>query len=331
MSIPFSEHYGGAGMSFFEMLIILEEMGRGPVPSPYLSTMLCGLVVNDFGTEEQKGNFLRKITSGELIFAPAWTEPSASFEPTGIALRASRGIGSKYSLFGTKLFCPDAHISNNLLVISRTSPSTEKEPSYGITVFIAPAKSPALLRFPQPSIGFDSQCQIEFVNLVVDEKDIVGELNKGWQIVERLLNWGALGKCAEMIGAADRAFEMTVNYANDRKQYGKHIGSYQVQQHRIADMWLEFESARSYFYEAAWRFTHEGGDPLLASKAKIMVSDMAESVTEKATRLHGAVGITWDHDLSLYFRWVRGASLMFGDSSYHKSRIARLLEAACLR
>jgi len=327
MGIPFPEEYGGAGMSFFEMLILLEEMGRGAVPSPYLSTMLCGLAIGEFGTEEQKRKFLPRIINGELIFSLALTEPGASLEHSDITLKATRGSGPKYGLVGTKLFCPDAHIADNLLVAARTSPALEENPSYGITLFITPAQDPAVLCYPQSSIGFDNQSQIEFVNLVVDEQDKLGELDQGWSIVDKLLDWGALGKCAEMVGAANKAFEMTVDYANDRMQYGRHIGSFQMQQHRIADMWIEMESSRNYFYEVGWRFTNGDYDPTLVSKVKAMASDMAESVTEKATLLHGAIGISWDHDLGLYFRRVRAASLMFGDSAYHKERIARILEA----
>jgi len=327
MSIPFPEQYGGAGMSFFEMLLVLEEMGRGAVPSPFLSTMLCGLAINEFGTEAQKQEFLPKIANGEIIFALAWTEPSASLEPSGITLKATNGTGPKYGLVGTKLFCPDAHIADRLLVVARTATATEDDASNGITLFIAPAKHAAVLCFPQASTGFDNQSQIEFVNLVVDEEDKLGEINRGWPIVERLLNWGALGKCAEMVGAANKAFEMTVDYASDRVQYGRHIGSFQVQQHRIADMWMMLESSRDYFYEAGWRLSSGDDDPMYVSKAKAIVSEAAKDVTDKATRLHGAIGVSWDYDLGFYFRRVRAASLMFGNPSYHKQRIARILEA----
>lgn len=326
MGIPFPEQYGGAGMSFFEMLLVIEEMGRGAVPTPYLSTMLCGLAIGEFGTEAQKQEFQPKIARGELIFALAWSEPSASLEPGGVTLKATKGTGTKYGLTGTKLFCPDANIADKLLVVARTAPASKDNPSRGVTLFITPARSPALLCYPQPAIGFDNQCQLEFINLVVDKADILGELNQGWAIVEKILNWGALGKCAQMVGAADKALEMSISYANERVQYGRHIGSFQVQQHRLADMWIGLESSRNYFYEAGWRLSSGDDDPMMVSKAKVMVSETAEDVTEKATRLHGAIGITWDYDLGLYCRRVRAASLMFGNPAYHKQRIARLME-----
>jgi alkylation response protein AidB-like acyl-CoA dehydrogenase len=326
MSIPFPEQYGGAGMSLFEMLIILEEMGRGVVLSPYLSTMLCGLAISEFGTETQKQQLLPRIANGEIIFALAWTEPSASLEPSGVTLKATKGNGPKYGLVGTKLFCPDANIANKLLVVARTAPATENDPCYGISLFISQAKDPAVLYFPQPSIGLDNQSQIEFVNLVVNEEDKLGELNQGWVIVEKILKWGALGKCAEMVGAAGKTLEMSIEHANDRVAYGKHIGSFQIQQHRLADMWIDLESSRNYFYETGWRVSNGDDDPIIVFKTKAMVSDMAEEVTEKATRLHGAIGITWDHDLGLHYRRVRGASLIFGNSSYQKQRIAQILQ-----
>ena len=326
MSIPFPEQYGGVDMTFFELLLLLEEMGHGAVPGPFLSTMLCGLAINEFGTEAQKEEYLPPIAGGELIFALAWTEPSASLEPDGVTLQATAGAGARFKLNGTKLFCPDAHIADKLLVVTRTATATEDDPAHGITLFITPAKDPAITCSPQDTIGFDQQSQIDFADLEVAETDRLGGLDKGWPVVEKLLGWGALGKCAEMIGAADRSFEMSVDYANDRVQYGRHIGSFQVQQHRLADMWIVLESSRNYFYEAGWRVSSGEDDPLIVAKAKAMVSEMAEEVTEKATRLHGAIGMTWDYDLGFLYRRVRAASLMFGDAGHHKQRITRLME-----
>lgn len=324
MSIPFPEQYGGVDMTFFELLLLLEEMGRGAVPGPFLSTMLCGLAINEFGSEAQKKDYLPQIAEGGIIFALAWTEPNASLESAGITLQAITD-GSKFKLKGTKLFCPDAHIADKLLVVTHTAKASEDDLSHGITLFIAPAKDMAVAVSPQDTIGFDNQSQIDFNDLVVYPQDIMGELNKGWAIVEKLLGWGALGKCAEMMGAAERSFEMSVDYANDRVQYGRHIGAFQTQQHRLADMWIVLESSRNYFYEAGWRMANGEDDPLIVSKAKAMVSDMAEEVTEKATRLHGAIGLTWDYDLGFLFRRVRAASLMFGSAPYHKQRITELM------
>jgi alkylation response protein AidB-like acyl-CoA dehydrogenase len=327
MSIPFPEQYGGVDMTFFELLLLLEEMGRGAVPGPFLSTMLCGLVINESGMEAQKEEYLPHIAEGRLIFALAWTEPNANLEPAGVTLQA-KADGSKFKLKGTKLFCPDAHIADKLLVVARTAEVTKDSPSHGITLFVVPAKDATVTVSPQDTIGFDNQSQIDFNDLVVDRQDTLGELNKGWPIVEKLLGWGALGKCAEMVGAADRSFEMSVDYANDRVQYRRHIGAFQAQQHRLADMWVVLESSRNYFYEAGWRLSNGEDDPLIVSKAKAMVSDMAEEVTEKATRLHGAIGLTWDYDLGFLFRRVRAASLMFGSAPYHKQLITELMAAS---
>jgi len=326
MSIPFPEQYGGVDMTFFELLIILEEMGRGAVPGPFFSTMLCGLIVSRFGTEAQKEELLPLIASGELIFALAWTEPSASLEPDGIALKATPEAGSKYILNGTKLFCPDAHIADKLLVVARTAQATAEDPTYGISLFITPAKDKAVTCKPQDTIGFDHQSQIDFNNLAVDQQDIVGELDQGWGIVEKILDLGAIAKCAEMVGTAQKALEMSLDYANERVQYGKHIGAYQKQQHRLADMWIGLETSQNYFYEAGWLLSNGDDDPLPVSIAKTMTSEIAEDLLDQAVLLHGAIGLTWDYDLGLHFRRVRAATLMFGDSRYHRERIARLME-----
>jgi len=136
MSIPFAEEYGGAEMTFFEVLLILEEMGRGSLPGPYLSTMLCGMVISKFGSQVQKERYLPEIVSGEKIFALAMTEPSAGLKPGDFKFKATKGLGPKYALTGTKLFCPDAHIADYFLVIARTSPATTDDNTVGISLFI---------------------------------------------------------------------------------------------------------------------------------------------------------------------------------------------------
>jgi len=329
MGIPFPEKYGGADMTFFELLLILQEMGRGAVPGPYFSTMLCGLAINAFGTDTQKQELLPKISTGELICALAWTEPNTSLEPDGITLKATKE-GTKFKLNGTKLFCPDAHIADKLLVVARTAEATRDNPAYGVTLFITPAKDNGVACYPQDSVAFDYQSEIKFTDLVIDEQDILGKINEGWAITEKLLSWGAMGKCADMIGAMEKAFEMSLDYANERVQYGKHIGAYQKQQHRMADMWIALESSRNYFYEAGWLLSSGNDDPINISIAKAMISEFGEDLVDQAVLLHGAIGLTWDYDLGLYFRRVRGATVMFGDARYHRDKIASLLEKQML-
>lgn len=325
MSIPFAEEYGGADMTFFEVLLILEEMGRGSLPSPYLSTMLCGMVITEFGSQIQKEHYLPEIISGEKIFALAMTEPSAGLKPNDFSLKATKGLGPKYGLTGTKLFCPDAHIADYFLVIARTSAATADSDTFGITLFITPAKGPGIIVRPQDSIAFDNQSHIELVNQVVGEEDIIGNLDHGWSIIEQIIAWGAIAKCAEMIGAMGKAFEMSLDYAKERVQYGKAIGTYQKQQHRLADMWIALEGCRNFFYETGWQVGNGEDNQLNISSAKAMISDLAEELADQATLLHGAIGLTWDYDLGLLFRRIRGASLMFGDRRYHRDQIVRVL------
>ncbi len=325
MSIPFPEKYGGADMSFFELLLIIQEMGRGAVLSPFVYTMLCGLAINEFGTEEQKQEYLPKITGGEITFTLAWTEPNASLEPEGVTLKATKGAGPKYALTGTKLFVPYAHVVDNFLVVARTS---DDKKAKGITVFITPAQDQAIICKPQDSIGFDRLAEVEFVNMIAGEKDIVGKLDQGWPVVQKLMIWGAMGMCAEMIGASEKALEMSIDYSKERVQYGKHIGSFQKQQHRLADMWIDLEGSKNYFYEAGWYVSHNErtSEALYASSAKAMVSEIAENLLDQAMLLHGAIGLSWDYDLGFLFRRVRAAVLQFGDGLYHREKMMQVLE-----
>lgn len=319
MGLVFPEEFGGQGMGFFELAILLEEMGRACMPGPFFSTVvLGGMTLLEAGTEEQKKEFLPKIAQGNLVMALALTEPAGTFTPDGIALDA-KAQGDHFVLNGTKLFVSDAHVADYFLVAARTKPGLSAE---GITLFLVDAKSPGIVVTMLKTIASDKQAEVTFTNVKVPRKNIVGEADKGWPIVQRIIERGAIGKCAEMIGGAQQVLEMTIQYSKDRVQFGKPIGSFQAVQHHAANMATDVDGAKFITYEAAWML----GEGLPCSKhismAKAWCSDAYQRVMTTAHQIHGAIGFTMDHDLQLYFRRAKAAELAFGDADYHRELIA---------
>ncbi|GAG98474.1 unnamed protein product, partial [marine sediment metagenome] len=250
MGLAFPEKYGGSDMSFLDLAILLEEMGRACLPGPYFSTVvLGGLTILDIGSEEQKQEYLPKIASGEAIFTLALTEPSASYDATSIETKA---IADKdgYIINGTKLFVPDANVAHYMLVVARTEAKSKAEE--GITIFIVDAKSPGISHTVLKTIANDKLCEVVFDQLKVPKENILGELNQGWKEVQKIIQRAAVAKCCEMVGCIQQALDMTVDYAKERKQYDRPIGSFQVIQHYCADMATDVDGTRLSTYQAAW-------------------------------------------------------------------------------
>ncbi len=181
MGLAFPEKYGGSDMSFLDLAILLEEMGRACLPGPYFSTVILGgLTILDIGTEEQKQEYLPKIASGETIFTLALTEPSARYDAGGIETKATAEKDG-YIINGTKLFVPDAHVADYMLVVARTEAKAKAEK--GITIFIVDAKSPGISHTVLKTIANDKLCEVVFDKVKVPKENILGQLNQGWREV----------------------------------------------------------------------------------------------------------------------------------------------------
>lgn len=253
MGLVFPDQYGGEGLKFLDLAVLIEEMGRALVPGPFMSTVVyCGQAILSAGTEEQKREFLPKIAKGNLKMALALTEPSASWEASGVELKAARE-GEDYLLSGTKLFISDAHIADYFLCAARTKQSASSQD--GITLFLVDAKSPGIKLIPLKTIASDRQFEVVFDKVKVPGKNILGKVDQGWQIVRDILAKGALAQCAYMLGGAQQVLEMTVNYAKERVQFGRPIGSFQAIQHKCADMATDVDGCRFITYQAAWKLS----------------------------------------------------------------------------
>jgi alkylation response protein AidB-like acyl-CoA dehydrogenase len=312
LGLMIPEEYGGAEFGFMDMVILLEEMGRACLTEPFFSTaVLGGLPIINEGRESLKAEFLPKIAAGDLLIALALTEPSASYEAAHIASRALKG-NEGYILNGKKLFVHDAQVADYLLCVARTEEWCA--PEDGISLFLVDTGSPGVIISPLLSMADDRQNEVVFDNVVVSEANLIGELNEGWPVIQRLLDQAAVAKCAEMVGGCDWVVETTAAYARERVQYGQPIGSFQAIQHYLADMWTEAGMAKRLTYYAAWVI--EQGLPCASevATAKAWTNEAYKHCTRMGVHIHGGIGTTRDHDIGLYYRRARQAALLFADT-----------------
>jgi alkylation response protein AidB-like acyl-CoA dehydrogenase len=321
VGLALPEKYGGAGMTFLDLAILLEEMGRACLPGPFFSTVvLGGFPILDAGSEAQKEEYLPKIASGEIIFTLALTEPNARYDAAAITLKAVAD-GDSYTLNGTKLFVPDAHIANYMLVAARTSEGAKPEGS--ITLFIVDAKNPGVSTTVLKTIARDKLCEVVFNKVKVPKENILGQLNRGWSVVQRIMERAAVAKCCEMVGVMQGAMDMTVNYAKERKQFGRPIGSFQVIQHYCADMLADVEGTRLSAYQAAWMMSEGMPGTEQVAVAKAWAGQASQRVFALAHQIHGAIGVTIDHDLHYYTRRAKAAEPTFGDAGFYREVVAQ--------
>jgi alkylation response protein AidB-like acyl-CoA dehydrogenase len=321
----FPENYGGEGGSFLDITILLEEMGYALLPSPFFSgIVLGGLSVLEAGSEEQKKKYLPKVSKGEFLLTLAITEPGARHEgdPAGIRSgSAPREDG--FILNGTKLFVPYAHVADYMVCVVRTE--DKENPGEGITVFVLDAKSPGITCTPLNTIGQDSQCEVQLKNVAASRQDILGSPGNGWPSVEHVLQKANVAVCAYMNGSMQRVLEMTVNYAKERVQFGRPIGSFQVVQHHCVDMLAALETSRTLTFEAAWKISRGMSCPVDVSIAKSCASESYRQVTWYGMQIHGGVGAMVDHEMSLFYRRAKAAEVTLGDAAIHQEIIAASL------
>ena len=320
MGLVFPEEYGGAEMTFLDLAMLLEEMGRACLPGPYFSTVILGgLPILDTGSEEQKQEYLPKIASGEAIFTLALTEPNAGYDAAAIEMKATAD-NDAYILNGTKLFVPDANVADYMLLVARTDEKSRGE--NGITIFIVDAKSPGISCTVLKTIANDNLCEVVFDQVRVPTENILGQLNQGWSEVKKIIERAAVGKCCEMVGCIQQALDMTVDYAKERKQYDRPIGSFQVIQHYCADMITDVEGTRLSAYQTAWLVSEGLPCTQEVAIAKAWAGEACQRVMALAHQILGAIGVTIDHDLQYYTRRAKAAEVTFGDASFYREMVA---------
>lgn len=317
------EEFGGSGLGYRTMGLVLEETGRTLTASPLLSTALVAasaLILG--GSAAQKEKWLPKIAEGKTIAALAVDE-EAHHAPDKIALKATKS-GSGYSLSGSKHFVPDGGAADLLVAAARTSGKPGDKS--GITLFLVEGGAKGLSRQSLHSVDSRGVANLAFENVAVDTDAVLGTIDRGFDLLDQVLDRARAGLAAEMLGAAAQSFEITLDYLKTRTQFGQAIGTFQALQHRAAKMFTELELTRSCVEAALDAIDRNANDvPAVCSLAKARAGDLWHLISNEMVQMHGGIGMTDAHDAGLYLKRARVAEALYGNSAFHRDRYASLM------
>jgi alkylation response protein AidB-like acyl-CoA dehydrogenase len=316
------EEYGGSNFGYLSLGLVLEETGRTLTASPLLATGLAAasaLILG--GSDAQKEAWLTKFASGEAVGTLAVDE-GPHHAPEKVALEAKKS-GSGYTLNGAKTFVIEGMAANVFVVSARTSgKSGDKD---GITLFLVPADAKGVTRKALKMADSRGYAAVTFANVEVGADAVLGTVDKGGELLEKVLDRARAGLSAEMLGSAIQAFDVTLDYLKTRVQFGQVIGSFQALQHRAAKMFTELELARSCVEAALTAIDNDSPDVAeLVSLAKAKVGDTLHLVSNEMVQMHGGIGMTDAHDAGFYLKRARAAEAAYGNQAYHRDRYARI-------
>jgi alkylation response protein AidB-like acyl-CoA dehydrogenase len=313
-SLTIPEEFGGQGYGYVELIVVLEEMGRSLLCAPYFSSVvLAANTVMQSGDDGAKAAILPGIASGETIATVAFTEPNGRWDESGIEATATND-GGTWKIDGTKSYVIDGHTANVIIVAARTAA--------GVSLFSVAGDAAGLTRTALATMDQTrKQAKLDFSNV---EGTLIGTDGAGWTVLSTVLDLAAVGLAAEQVGGAQMCLDMAVQYAKDRVQFGRPIGSFQAIKHKCADMLLEVESAKSAAYYAGWCASELNDElPAVASLAKAYCSDAYFHASAENIQIHGGIGFTWEHPAHMYFKRAKSSELLFGDPTYHRELLAQ--------
>ena len=320
-AVPVPEDHGGLGLGLSETALLMEEMGAALFCSPFFATVcLAGSAIRLGGSDAQQAEFLPAIAGGELTATLALTEKTGRIA-SDMILAEFKADGDGYILNGAKRFVVDGHSADLLIVAART-PGTAG--AAGLSLFAVPGDAEGVTRQAVPTLDQTRrQADIQLADVRVPRDALVGEPGNGWSILSRTIDLGITALAAEQAGGMRRVLQLTVDYLQERVQFGRQIGSFQAIKHRCADMMVKVESALAAANCAAEAADAGDADfPMLAAMAKAYCSDAYFACAGESIQLHGGVGFTWEYDPHLFFKRARASASMLGDANYHRERIA---------
>mgnify|MGYP001451996424 CR=1 FL=1 len=327
------EIYGGMGLGYVELAVLLEKMGKYLLCSPYFSTVCLGVnALLVAGNDEQKQAYLPQIVEGKLKATLAYTGMNGRWDAHAVQA-TYQTTSSGFELNGQLRFVPDGHIADLLIVAARKEGSQCED---GIALFAVPATTQGISRQWLPTMDQTrKQAEITLHGVVLDQSTMMVDENEGWSKLSTIIQLAQIAVAAEQMGGAQKTLDMAVDYTQEREQFGRKIASYQAIKHKAADMMLKAEVARSAVYYAACvgqEVISEDGDPVLiddlpqaASMAKAYCSDAFFFNAGNAIQFFGGVGFTWEYDCHLYFKRAKSTETFLGNASYHRELIAKQL------
>lgn len=317
------EEHGGSDLGYLTFGLILEELGRQLTASPLLASGLVGAsALRLGGTADQQGEYLPKIVDGSAVFTLAVDE-GPRHDPEKIALEAAKD-GNGFKLSGKKGFVLEGGAATHLIVAARTGGSAGERA--GLTLFVVPAEAAGVSRTQLVTADSRGYANLDFDAVAVGGDAVLGTVDDGFDLLDGILDRGRAGLGAEMLGTASAAFDMTVEYLQTRKQFGKPIGAFQALGHRAAEMFTSTEHARS-CAEAALAAIDAGADDVAAkvSLSKAKVGDHLHRVSRELIQMHGGIGMTDEYDAGFYLKRAQALDTIFGNAAFHRERFARLM------
>ena len=311
------EEYGGAAQSLLEAAIVYEELGRALAPSPHFASAVIGAgLLLAAGSDAQKQAWLPRIASGDAILAPAWLEPDGGFGPKGVQLVAAPD-GEGFVLSGTKRHVPFASAATRLVVLARTG-AEERE----ISLFLVDPQAKGVTLTQQRSLASDTQYRVDLAGVHVGAADRIGAVDAGWQAFDAVMHDAIILLAAQAMGGAERALEITVQYAKDRKQFDKPLGAFQAIAHYLADAATAIDGGKTLVWEAAWARANGKSVARLAPMAKLFACQTWRDVTAMCQQVWGGVGFTIEYDIQLYFRRAKQLHISWWDTPYLEELVA---------
>jgi len=301
LGVIYPEDAGGLGLGMVELAALAEEMGRALVPGPWLSTLLAGAAIDAAGSKKH----LAEIAAGTAKGTLALLESSASWDPHAVKMPG---------LSGAKMFVTDAGVADFLVVAARKGSD--------LALYLVDAKDAAIEAMP----AIDLTRRLYKVSFDNARGELLAVGSAALAAIERALDIATVAICAEMTGGMQRTLDLAVEYAKTRKQFGKPIGEFQAVQHQCADMLVWTESSRSAAYGAAWALNEGVPEARTAvSVAKVYASDACREVGNRGVQVQGGMGFTWENDVHLFYRRAKASEICFGDASFHRERLAKLV------
>lgn len=311
------EAFGGLGLGAVEAGIIGEALGRTLAPSPFLSTaVLAARALARSGTEAQKTGWLPKIAAAEAVVALAVDE-SSKHRPAAIATTAARD-GSRFRLSGAKTFVLDGHVANQLIVAARTA-------ERGVTLFLVDPRSAGVHIERTPMVDAHNAARLRFEGASVEAGAVLGAVDAGGAVLDEVLDLGRVVVAAQLLGAAEAVFKLTLGYLKERKQFDRYIGEFQALQHRAAELYIDIELTRALVLAALQAMDQDTAKAgLTVAQAKAHACTTANRAVQEGVQMHGGMGMTDEFDIGLYMKRVRTLQELLGDAGYHAERVATL-------
>ena len=326
LSVPFSEDHGGLGGTAVDSMVVMEQFGKGLVVEPFMpSILLSGNLISKLANESQANEIIPKIIEGESRYVFAYAEPQSRFDLSDVKTSATKD-GDEYTLNGFKSVVFGASMATHIIIAARTSGDQRSED--GITLFLADIKSNGITLQTYPTIDEYRASEVVIENLKISSDMVLGEVDKAYPVVEEVIDLATIAACSEAVGVLQVLKDSTIDYCKQRKQFGQPISKNQAIQHKLVDMMIEYEQAKSILYAAVTADLSNADERKKSvSGAKARIGQSIKFVGESAIQLHGGMGMVDEYMISHYFKRATMLGVLFGNVDFHMKRFVGLTQS----